>query len=77
MNTEEKAIALIADFLGIEPSQVTTESNFQKDLNADSLDIVEITMELEKEFGIVIPDEDMQSIATVGDAIECVKKYID
>lgn len=76
MNVEEKTIAFIADFLGFEPNQVTAESHFEKDLNADSLDVVEITMILEKEFQITIPDEEMHGFATVGDAIESVKKQL-
>lgn len=77
MNVEEKTIAYIADYLGFEPTEVTAESNFEKDLNADSLDVVEITMILEKEFGITIADEEMQGFITVGDAIESVKKHVE
>lgn len=77
MNVEEKTIAYIADYLGFEPTEVTAESNFEKDLNADSLDVVEITMNLEKEFGITIADEEMQGFITVGDAIESVKKHVE
>lgn len=77
MNVEEKTIAHIADYLGFEPTEVTAESNFEKDLNADSLDVVEITMILEKEFGITIADEELQGFVTVGDAIESVKKHVE
>jgi acyl carrier protein len=70
---EEKVKAIIADKLGVEPSEVTNEANFQTDLGADSLDTVEMIMEFEKEFEIEIPDEDTQKIATVGDAIAYVK----
>ena len=66
---ESKVKAIIVDKLGVEESQVTAEANFQADLNADSLDTVELIMEFEKEFNITIPDEDTQKISTVGDAI--------
>ena len=65
--------AIIVDKLSVEESEVTNEASFTNDLGADSLDTVELIMEFEKEFGIQIPDEDAQSIKTVGDAI----KYIE
>ena len=70
---EAKVKAIIADKLGVEESQVTSEANFQTDLGADSLDTVEMIMEFEKEFGIEIPDEDTQKITTVGHAIAYVE----
>lgn len=73
---ESKVKAIIVDKLSVEESQVTKEANFQADLNADSLDTVELIMEFEKEFGITIPDEDTQKISTVGDAIEYVEKAL-
>ena len=69
---DAKVKAIIVDKLGVEESQVTNEANFQTDLGADSLDTVEMIMEFEKDFGISIPDEDAQKIATVGDAIAYV-----
>lgn len=71
-----KVKAIIVDKLGVEESQVTAEANFQADLNADSLDTVELIMEFEKEFNITIPDEDTQKISTVGDAIAYVKEAL-
>ena len=71
-----KVKAIIADKLGVEESQVTNEANFQTDLGADSLDTVEMIMEFEKEFGIEIPDEDTQKIATVGEAIAYVENKL-
>ena len=65
---------IIVDKLGVEESQVTNEANFQTDLNADSLDTVELIMEFEKEFGISIPDEDTQKISTVGDVVAYIEK---
>lgn len=73
---ESKVKAIIVDKLGVEESQVTAEANFRADLNADSLDTVELIMEFEKEFNITIPDEDTQKISTVGDAIAYVKEAL-
>ena len=70
---DAKVKAIIVDKLGVEESQVTNDANFQTDLGADSLDTVEMIMEFEKDFGISIPDEDAQKIATVGDAIAYVE----
>ena len=71
---DAKVKAIIVDKLGVEESQVTNEANFQTDLNADSLDTVELIMEFEKEFGISIPDEDTQKISTVGDVVAYIEK---
>ena len=71
---ESKVKAIIVDKLGVEESQVTTEASFTADLNADSLDTVELIMEFEKEFGISIPDEDTSKINTVQDVIAYIEK---
>jgi acyl carrier protein len=73
MASQEKVKSIIAEQLGVKPEEVTPEASFVDDLGADSLDTVELVMALEEEFGIEIPDEDAEKIATVGDAI----KYID
>ncbi len=73
---ENKVKAIIVDKLGVEESQVTMDANFQNDLNADSLDTVELIMEFEKEFGISIPDEDTEKISTVGEAVAYVEQAI-
>lgn len=73
---ESKVKAIIIDKLGVEESQVTLDASFAADLNADSLDTVELIMEFEKEFNITIPDEDTQKIATVGDAVAYIEKAI-
>jgi acyl carrier protein len=65
--------AIIVDKLGVDENEVTTEASFTNDLGADSLDTVELIMEFEKEFNIGIPDDQAESISTVGEAI----KYIE
>lgn len=64
---------IIVDQLGVDENAVTTEASFADDLGADSLDLVELIMVLEEEFGTEIPDEDAEKIATVGDAVEYIK----
>lgn len=64
-----KVVAIVVDKLGVEESQVTPEASFTGDLGADSLDTIELIMEIEKEFGITIPDDQAEKITTVGDAI--------
>ena len=71
-----KVKAIIVDKLGVDESEVTNDASFTNDLGADSLDTVELIMELEKEFDIQIPDDEAESIATVGDAISFVEKAI-
>ena len=66
---EEKVKAIIVEKLGVDAAEVTNEASFTADLGADSLDTVELIMEFEKEFGIQIPEEAAEKIATVGDAI--------
>ena len=68
-----KVIAIVVDKLGVEESQVTREANFTSDLGADSLDTVELIMELEKEFNLQIPDDQAEKIATVGAAIDYIE----
>ena len=65
--------AIIVDKLGVDESEVTPGATFTNDLGADSLDTVELIMELEKEFNITIPDDQAEKIATVGDAIAYVE----
>ena len=68
-NIAERVKKIIVDKLGVEESQVTPEASFTNDLGADSLDTVELIMEFEKEFNISIPDEQAETIGTVGQAI--------
>lgn len=65
--------AIIVDKLGVDESEVTETAEFTKDLGADSLDTVELIMDFEKEFGITIPDDQAEKIATVGDAIAFIE----
>lgn len=73
---ESKVKAIIVDKLGVDASQVTTDASFSADLNADSLDTIELIMEFEKEFNITIPDEDTQKIVTVGDVVAYIEKAV-
>ncbi len=65
----EKVKSIIVELLAVDPAKVTKEARFREDLEADSLDLVELIMEFEDEFGDEISDEDAQKIITVGDAV--------
>jgi acyl carrier protein len=69
---EAKVMDLVAQQLGVDKGDITRESSFTNDLNADSLDTVELVMELEDVFSTSIPDEEAEKIQTVGQAIEFV-----
>ena len=70
---QNRVKAIIVDKLGVDESEVKPEATFTNDLGADSLDTVELIMELEKEFNITIPDDQAEKIQTVGDAISYVE----
>ena len=70
---ESKVVAIIVDKLGVDEADVKPEASFTNDLGADSLDTVELIMEIEKEFGVNIPDDQAEKIATVGDAISYIE----
>ena len=70
---QSKVVAIIVDKLGVDESEVKPEASFTNDLGADSLDTVELIMEFEKEFGVSIPDDKAEKIATVGDAISYIE----
>ena len=70
---QNRVKAIIVDKLGVDEREVKPEATFTNDLGADSLDTVELIMELEKEFNITIPDDQAEKIATVGDAIAYVE----
>ncbi len=67
---QQKITEIIVKKLGVEDSQVTNDANFTKDLGADSLDTVELIMELEKEFDLQIEDSDAEKMQTVGDVVK-------
>lgn len=71
---EAKVKAIIVDKLSVDESEVKNEASFANDLGADSLDLVELIMEFEKEFGITIPDDQSEKISTVGDAIAYIEE---
>jgi acyl carrier protein len=71
---EDKVKQIIVDQLGVDASDVTEASSFVDDLGADSLDRVELIMALEETFGMEIPDEDAEKIATVQDAVDYIQK---
>ncbi len=71
---EVKVKEIIVEKLGVDEAEVKPESSFANDLGADSLDTVELIMEFEKEFGVSIPDDKAEKIATVGDAISYIKE---
>lgn len=72
-NTVERVTKIIVDRLGVEESKVTLEASFKDDLGADSLDVVELVMELEDEFDMEISDDDAEKIATVGDTVNYIE----
>ncbi len=75
MTKEEILVSMkqiVTEKLGVEANKVTLEARFMEDLGADSLGLVDVTMELEEKFGVSIPDEDLPKITTVGSAIDYV-----
>ena len=80
MSSEEifdKVKEIIVEQLGVADTAVTLEASFIDDLGADSLDVLEIVMGIEEEFGIQVPTDEAQSIVTVGDAYEKIKKELE
>ena len=73
----EKVKALIADKLSINEDEITMESAFVDDLNADSLDIVELIMALEDELDMEIPDDEAEKFVTVGDVVKVIKAHVE
>ena len=72
---EEKVIEIVSDQMGVDKSEITRETSFVNDLNADSLDTVELVMEFEDEFELSIPDEEAEKIQTVGQAIDHITEH--
>ena len=71
----ERVKSVLSEQLGVDESEITEDASFQDDLDADSLDLVELIMELEDNFGMKIPDEDAQKITTVGQAVDYVSAH--
>ena len=74
-NLEARLRKIISDQLGVDEDQVVATASFTDDLNADSLDLVELIMSIEEEFGVEIPDEQAEKIATVGDAMNYLQEH--
>jgi len=70
----EKVKEIVADRLGVDPEEVSPEASFVDDLGADSLDVVELVMAFEEAFDLEIPDEDVEQIATVQDAVRYIQE---
>ena len=74
---EAKVIEIVAEQMGVEQGDISRQTSFTNDLNADSLDTVELVMEFEDEFETSIPDENAEKIQTVGEAIEFIKQNLN
>ncbi len=72
---EQKVIEIVSEQMGVDKGEITRETHFINDLNADSLDTVELVMEFEDEFELSIPDEEAEKIQTVGQAIDYIKEH--
>jgi len=75
-NFEERVKKIVINVLGVDAGRVVSEAHFRDDLEADSLDLVELIMQFEEEFGGEISDEDAQKIETVGQAVEYIEKHL-
>ena len=76
-DTYDRMKKIIVEQLGVDETDVTPTASFVEDLNADSLDLVELIMSLEEEFNLEISDEDAEKIHTVGDALEYVQEHVE
>jgi acyl carrier protein len=76
-SVEERVIEIVCENLAVSKEQVNRNTSFIEDIGADSLDIVELVMELEEEFEITIPDDQAEKIKTVGEAIDYIQKEIE
>ena len=76
MSVEQRVIEIVCEHLAVNKETVTRKTAFIEDIGADSLDIVELVMELEEEFDIQIPDDQAEKIKTVGEAIDYIEKVV-
>ncbi len=74
---EEKVIQIVSEQMSVDKKEVSRNTSFVNDLNADSLDTVELVMELEDEFDLTIPDEEAEKLRTVGEAIDYIRKHLE
>jgi acyl carrier protein len=74
-DVQERVKRIVIERLGVEEAEVTTEASFKDDLGADSLDVVELVMELEDEFDLEISDEDAEKITTVGEVVNYIQSH--
>ena len=75
-SVEERLREIVIDQLGVNEEEVTNEASFQEDLGADSLDVVELVMQIEEEWGLEIPDEDAERIQTFQDALNYIEDRV-
>lgn len=74
---EDKVVQIVSDQMSVERGEITRETSFVNDLNADSLDTVELVMELEDEFDLTIPDDQAEKLRTVGEAVDYIQKQME
>jgi acyl carrier protein len=74
---EDKVFSIVSEQMGVDKAEISRETSFVNDLNADSLDTVELVMEFEDEFEMSIPDEEAEKIKTVGQAIDYIMEHIN
>ena len=74
---EDKVFQIVSEQLSVDKGELARQTSFVNDLNADSLDTVELVMELEDEFDMTIPDEDAEKLTTIGDAVDYIKKHLE
>jgi len=75
-SVKERIVDIVSEQLGVNKDQINDDTHFVNDIGADSLDTVELVMELEEEFDITIPDDAAEKIQTVGEAIEFIEKHV-
>jgi acyl carrier protein len=74
---EEKVIQIVSEQMSVDKGEISRDTSFVNDLNADSLDTVELVMELEDEFDLSIPDDEAEKLGTVGEAIDYIKNHLE